>query len=487
MKVFLLNIPWIEDSNKYGVKAGARWASVRYKDRTIQYFPFPFSLAYTTTYLKQNGIEARLIDGIAQEITRKKMYDMVKEGKPDLIIIDTSTPSIYSDLEFAGIAHRQLKIPVALCGPHASALPEECIKKDGAHFVLLGEMELTALELANAIESGKLDYDRVEGLAFFNGYDIQINNKRPLLKDLDILPYPERHDIPIEKYTDPTCKKFPNICVISSRGCPYHCIYCLETSVFYGKTNYRMRNPVKVVDEIEYIVKEFKVEEVYFDDSSFTTNIKHARSISSEILDRGLKIYWSCMADARTDEETLLLMKKSGCRGLKFGVESADENILKNIKKPLDLETVIKFTETCRKLGLYTHATYMFGLPGENKETIKKTIDFAFKLRTSTAQFSLATPYPGTEFYSFLVENNYLKTRDFRQFEGGNSSVISYPSISYKEIEEAVRYTKKRKMIALLKDPIQLSKYIVKLSRMEGWNIVFDLLKKGKFVISGKQ
>ena len=483
MKIILLNLPWIENEDRYGVKSGARWASVRYRDRTLPYFPFPFSLAYTTSLLKTSGYDALLLDAIAEGKSRKWVYDFIKEQKPDLIILDTSTPSIYSDLEFSGIVKRMLNIPIALCGPHASALPNECIKQDGANFVLIGEMEHTALELVKAIEVKNRDYHLIDGLAYWDKRGIKVNKRRELISDLDSLPYPERESLRIERYTDPTCKRYPNISIISSRGCPHHCIYCLEPSVFYGKANYRVRKPSMVVDEIEYLIKQFHVREIYFDDSSFTTSIKHARDISQEIIDRGISVYWSCMADARTDKDTLLLMKKSGCHGVKFGVESADEEILKSIKKPLDLEQVKGFISLCNEIGLYTHATYMFGLPGETRQSIRKTIDFAFSLGTTTAQFSLATPYPRTEFYDYLKKNGFLLTSDYRNFEGGNSSVISYPNLDAKEIESAVLETRRRKMIALIKNPLLLVKYLNKLSKIEGWNIVSDIIQKGKFLL----
>jgi len=273
----------------------------------------------------------------------------------------------------------------------------------------------------------------------------------------------------MDRYTDPSCKKFPNTSLLTSRGCPFKCIFCLESSVFFHTPSFRRRDPEKVVDEIEFVLAEYGAKEIYFDDSSFTTDIAHARAVSEAIINRGVKITWSCMADARIDYDTLLLMKKSGCNGLKYGVETADPGLMKKINKKLDLDKVRAFADNCRKLGLHTHGTFMFGLPGETRESIQRTMDFAFSLHCTTAQFSVATPFPGTEFYNMAKREGWLITDDWSQFDGGESPVISYDQCTREDIIAGIEKAKKRKIVRLMTHPAVLTQYLWKLYKIEGF------------------
>ncbi len=494
MKTLLINSPWIQEEERYGVKAGARWASIRRKKETLMYYPFPFFMAYAAAYLKSKGHEARLKDSVAEGQTAEEALQSVEEYGPAICVIETSTPSIYHDLKFAEKVKQNSGIFVALCGPHASALPEEVLQNSYVDAVLYGEYDYTLEELVRKHQEtkGVPDLSSIQGLAWKDKADDDrtvVNPRRPLIKNLDTLPYPERDDVPLEKYTDPTCKRFPNVCIIGSRGCPNQCIFCLEPSVFYGpRPGLRLRKAELVVDEIEFIMQKYQVEEIYFDDASFSLNTDWSRRIAEEILKRKLDLYWSCMADSGIDLDTLQLMKKSGCRGVKFGVESADPEILKKAKKPLSLENVKKFVRDCKTAGIYTHGTFMFGLPGETRESIEQTIDFAFSLKLTTAQFSVATPFPGTQFYKMAKENGWLITDDWSKFEGAGSPVIEYPQCSKEDIIRGVSLSKKRKLLRVAYNPRIFVQYVKKIYDMEGVaGVLRNLWDKGSFIIrSGK-
>ena len=486
MKILLINSPWIREKDIYGVKAGARWPSIRPKKETLQYYPFPFFMAYATAVLKERGYDAKLKDAVADELNFEQALQYVYKYKPDICVVETATPSIKMDLEFARKVKEKTKAVIVLSGAHASALPYEVLDNDYTDFALIGEYDYTLPELIDFIES-KGDFHKVDGIAFKENNKIIVNKRRALIENLDELPYPERDDIPIEKYTDPTCKKYPNICIISSRGCPYNCIFCVEPSVYYGKPNYRVRSPENVVDEIEFVMKKYDMEEIYFDDASFTIDNRRVRAICEEILRRNLKVDWSCMADVKTDFETLKLMKKAGCYGVKFGVESAVPEILKLANKSINLSQVKEFVRNCKKLGIYTHGTFMFGLPGETKETILKTLEFAFSLKLTTAQFSVATPFPGTRFFEMAKENNWLITDDWSKFEGGGSPVISYPQCSPEDILYGIKVSKKKKLLRVATNPVVFAKYVRKIVKMEGINgLIRELWQKGSFVLFNK-
>jgi radical SAM superfamily enzyme YgiQ (UPF0313 family) len=484
MKVLLANIPWSTEQGKYGVRAGSRWAHMRREDvQTVNYYPFPFFLAYTTAVLKKNGVKAKLKDCIAEGVGEKEFNEYLRREKFDLVIIETSTISIYNDLRIAENIKKGSGITIVFCGTHTSALYNEVMKENEfIDFVMYGEYDYTALDLIKTLEK-KGDFSRVDGVVYREDDKIIVNKRRELIKDLDSLPFPERDGLPMDKYNEPFCKNIPNVQMVTSRGCPYSCIYCVEPSVYYGKPNFRPRSPEDVVGEIEFILRGYNPEEIYFDDSSFTIDQERVKKICDLMIKRGLKIKWSCMADTKVEYETLKKMKEAGCISVKFGVESADHGILKNIRKVFTPEDAKRMVRYCKKLGIFTHATYMFGLPGETKETIRKTIDFFVKLKTDTAQFSAATPYPGTDFYRMCEENKWLVTKDWTKYDGSECSVVSYPDCTKEIIEEAIVKAKKKLFIAVLKNPRVFKSYVIGSYRSEGLGGVFrNALRKAKFI-----
>ncbi|MEM5871811.1 MAG: radical SAM protein [Candidatus Aenigmatarchaeota archaeon] len=484
MKVLLANIPWSTQEGTYGVRAGSRWAHTRRKDvQTINYYPFPFFLAYTTSILKKEGIKAKLKDCIAEDLDENRFFKFVESEKFDVIIIETSTVSIKNDLIIAKKL-KEITPYIVFCGPHVSALHKEIMKEnDFIDIIMYGEYDYTALDLIKALESGK-DLKNVDGIVYRKKGKIIVNKRRELIKNLDELPYPERDDVPIYKYNEPFCKNIPNIQMITSRGCPYNCIYCLEPSVYYGRPNFRPRSPEKVVDEIEFLIKKYKPKEIYFDDSSFTIDQKRVKKICDLIITRGIEIKWSCMGDTKVSFETLKKMKEAGCIGIKFGVESADPQILKNIRKQFTPYDAMRMVKNCKKLGIFTHSTYMFGLPGETKESIEKTIKFFIKLKTDTAQFSIATPYPGTDFYRLCEEKGWLLTKDWSKYDGSSCSVVSYPQCTSEIIEKAIIKAKKRLFVSVLTNPRTLKSYVIASYKSQGLNgVLKNSINKLKFMV----
>jgi len=483
MRVLLVNSPWICDKSRYSVKAGARWPHIRDRKKTIPYFPYPFAMAYATSAVKKAGHEALLLDAIALGWSTSKTLSEIELFLPDIVVVETSTPSIFTDLEFARLLDKRVKAKIVFCGPHATALPREVLSGAPGIAVLRGEYDYTIVELINCLETGG-NLAEIQGLAWRDGDIIKTNQDRSLIQNLDELSYPERDSLPMEKYTDPACKKFPNVSIITSRGCPHQCVFCLESTVFYHSPSFRPRDPVKVVDEMEYVVKRFGAQEVYFDDSSFTSSPKHARSVAEEILRRGLNIPWSAMADARVDDDTLKLLYRSGCIGLKFGVETADSKRMSLINKNLDLDHVVKFVKTCQKLGIATHGTFMFGLPGDTKENLKQTLAYAKKLNCTTSQFSVATPFPGTPFYDQAVRENWLNTTDWSRWDGAGSPVLTYPECKPEDILCFLEKARKMKIKRLVTNPPVLAQYIWKLYKIKGfWGLFGELTAKTSYLL----
>lgn len=485
MKVLLANVPWITEKGTYGVRAGSRWAHTRREEvQTVSYYPFPFFLAYTTAILKKGDIKARIKDCIAEGVGKEEFISMIRKEGFDLLIMETSTVSIYNDLKMAESVKKETGVKVVLCGTHTSALHTEIMRgNEFIDFVMYGEYDYTALDLIKTLEKGG-DLGKVDGIVYRKGDKVKINKRRDLIKNMDDLPWPERDDLPMERYNEPFCKHIPNIQMVTSRGCPYNCIYCVEPSVYYGRPNFRPRSPENVVKEIEFVIEKYRPKEIYFDDASFTIDQERVKRICDLMMRRGVKIKWSCMADTKASYDTLKKMKEAGCISVKFGVESADLGILKNIRKVFTPDDAKRMVRDCKKLGISTHATYMFGLPGETSETIRKTIDFFVRLKTDTAQFSAATPYPGTDFYKMAEEEGWLVSDDWRSYDGSESSVISYPDCTKEMIEEAIVRAKKKLFMSVLKNPKTLKSYVVSSYRSDGLSgVLKNSMRKAKFML----
>lgn len=438
MKVLLANLPW-RKGGRWGVRAGSRWPHIK-TPLEKNYLPFPFFLAYAAALLKKEGIEVQLIDSLALELPEVDFRKLVDREKPDLLVAETSTPSLWSDLSLIKKLNRDL--PVALCGPEVSIRDPKFLERNGRiNYVFTGEYEYTLLELVRRIESRR-DLEGLRGLTYRNGDQYKINPPRPLLDNLDDLPWPLREGLPMEKYNDtPGGIPSPSAQMWSSRGCPYHCLFCMWPQLMYQSRRYRSRKVVKVVDEMEHLVKALGFQSVYFDDD--TTNIGSLRMIelAKEIKRRNLNVPWAMMARADIMDETVLeSLRGAGLEAIKYGVESGEQSLVDNILKGMDLrkaERMIRFTKS---IGIKTHLTFSFGLPGETKETIQKTIDYALNLDPDSLQFSINTAFPGTRYYDDLDGRGHIASRDFEDYDGNFRAMLRTEALSAKELAKAKRY-----------------------------------------------
>jgi radical SAM superfamily enzyme YgiQ (UPF0313 family) len=446
MKVLIANPPaYIRDSNRHFIQAGSRWSFSTQIPKNSEckdhYLPYPFFLGYSSALLKRDlDVKVNAIDACALDFDEKDFMSYVASYKPDILVMEVPTISFPLVMNIAKEIKDNLDCKIVIAGSHVTASVKETMKKYRfIDYCLLGEYEISLEELVkhSIDEHDNGDLKKVRGLAFRNQGEVHINQKRELLKDLDSLPFPDREDFPIEHYHDFEIAGKPCAQIITSRGCPASCIFCIERQVMYASPLYRRRDPAKVVDEIALVKERYKAKQVYFDDETMTVNRHHIASICNEIINRKLDIPWTCMGDITLAHETLKLMAKAGCVGVKFGVETVNTRTLADINKSfMNLDKVKQFVKWCKKLGLWTHATYMIGLPGDTRQDVSKTLDFAIRLDTDSAQFSIATPFPGTPFFEMAEENGWLATYDWTMYDGANHSVVSYPWLTKDEIEQ---------------------------------------------------
>ncbi len=448
MKIILANLPW-RSFLRTGVRAGSRWPHLKGPSEK-DYLPFPFFLAYAASLLRKYNFDVTLIDAIAEGFSYGQFLNLIKKAKPDLLVCETSTVTLEHDLQLLEKIGRN--VAIALCGPDINIRSPSFLKNyKFITYVFSGEYEFTLLDLALHL-SGDKNLGGVLGLIYRDLDGVKANPHRPLA-DLDQFPWPMREGLPMTNYNDtPGDMPLPSAQILASRGCPYCCKFCLWPQVMYQSNHYRARNITDVADEMEYLIRKMNFKSIYFDDDTFNCGKERMLRLCDEIKIRKLNVPWAIMARADLmDEEILEKMRDAGLFAVKYGVESASQELLNNVNKNMDLgktESMIKFT---KMLGIKTHLTFTFGLPGETKETIRKTMDFALRLDPTTIQFSIATPFPGTSFYKEMKESGNIVSENWIEYDGNHKSVIAYRDITKKELERAVRSAYKQWAIHCIK------------------------------------
>lgn len=431
MQVLLINPPF---KNELGKFSREQRSPAITKSGTFYY---PMWLAYTTGWLEKNDVDCFLIDATTPKYSYEQIIDMVKKDQPKMIVVDTSTPSIYNDVRF-GVDMKKLAPDtfVVLVGPHVSSMPKESLEINKAiDAVAVYEYEDTLLDLYNEINKESPNLSQVKGIAYRKENDIIINPLRPLETNLD--KYPFVSEI-YKKYLDYkdyfySHSRYPIITLITGRGCPYQCYYCVYPQTFGGH-KLRYRSVENVLDEIEYVLKEFPdVQEIMFEDDTLTVDQKRAQIFGKEIIKKKLKFVWSANSRADISYDTMKILHKAGARLFCVGIESGEQAILDSMKKNLKIDTIRNFFKAAKKSRIRIHGCFIMGNRGETKSTLETTLRFAKELNPDTAQFFPLMVYPGTEAYDWAKENNYLTETDFNKWltpSGLHNTMISTENLS---------------------------------------------------------
>jgi len=374
----------------------------------------PLNLAYLASYLREQKphIDIAVLDCEGLSLSYEQIEDKLRSIGPDIVAVTAATPAYAQVLEIARcVKGIDSGIRVIVGGPHPTALPEDTLTEGAIDVAVLGEGEITFCEIVDAIEKNR-DFGGIQGMAYRDDSgEIHRNPERRMIADLDLLPFPARELFPLEVYSPPPTKRVSSKKpgnMITSRGCPYACTYCMASAMWRRKV--RFRSVGNVVDEIEHCVKYFGIGELNFHDELFTVNEKRANEICREIQRRKLDIAWVCMV--RVDyisREVLKEMKRAGCRKIMFGFESGSQMILDKMKKKAVLEHAEQAVKAVKASGIKTAGNFMFGNIGETEETIRQSIELAKKLNTDTCAFFIASPYPGTEFYEIAKKEGYFR------------------------------------------------------------------------------
>jgi len=360
--------------------------------------------------LEKNGYLVKILDLPVSGFSENSLSTIIRQEKPDVVGVTAMTPTINSAV---GIVEKvkecDSNITVVLGGAHATILPEETLKSiPEIDVIVRGEGEQTTLELVKVLEKNPDSLNQVLGITCRERGSVRSNPLGPPVSDLDTLPFPAFHLLPIGKYRlhPPFGRQTPVMPIITSRGCPYRCVFC--SKAVFGK-KYRSNSPIYIVNEILFLMENFGVKEVKFYDDVFTLDRKRIVALCMQLKERGVDIPWSCETRVNlVDSELLKVMKDTGCYMIDYGVESGNQRVLDSLKKDITLEQTIKAFELTRKAGIEIVAYFMIGSPQETSETIQETVEFAKKLDPDFVQFSITTPYPATELYSLALEDGQV-------------------------------------------------------------------------------
>ncbi len=380
---------------------------------------YPMWLAYAAGLAEQHGHCIDLIDAPAEDLDCDAVYRRLATFAPRLVVVETSTPSIYHDVKFAAeLKNRQVDCFVMLVGTHVSALPEESLAlADSVDAVAIGEYDGTVAAVADCLAAGQ-PIEKVAGLCCRTAAGVVHTGPRPLLDDLDQLPMVSavyRRFLNINNYFNPNAL-FPMVTLTTSRGCPHRCIFCVYPQTMMGH-RLRLRSVASVVDEVEYVVRTFPAAKaIFFEDDTFPANKERCLAICAEIIARGITISWTANARVDVDQETLRMMKKAGCRCLCVGFESGNQDLLDAIKKRTTLEQAHRFMAAARQEGILVHGCFIVGLPGETRQSMEKTLAMAIALQPDAAQFYPVMVYPGTEAYRWYQQKGLITTFDFSKW-----------------------------------------------------------------------
>lgn len=434
MKILFLNPPFLKKFSRPQRSPAVTKSGTLY---------FPLWLASAASVVMEKGFEIDFIDAPADGLTIQDVEDRAIAFGPGLIVIDTSTPSINNDIGIAG----RLKdlMPGAFIiavGTHVSALPDDVMKMDARlDAVARFEYDFTILDLADTLRKSA-PLGSVKGICWRDNGNIAHNDRRPFIENLDELPFVSKvykRFLKIENYFNPNAL-FPMVTITTSRGCPFPCTFCVYPQTLMGR-GFRSRSVENVVDEMEYIIKNFPhAKSIFFEDDTLTVDKKRLKALSELIRKRGVRITWTANSRIGIDYETMKAIKEAGCRSLCVGFESGSQKILDSMKKKTKPEEMKAFMRDARKAGLLIHGCFMAGLPGETKETLKETLGLAKDLSPDTVQFYPVMVYPGTEAYDWYSQKGLIRSTDFSRWitqEGLHNTVIRTEDLS---AEDLVRF-----------------------------------------------
>ncbi len=378
----------------------------------------PLGIAYIGAVLENDGHEIRILDADTLRYSVEESVEYIVNEEPEIVGYSCLSPLAPIALRIAAGVKKHIDTVSVFGGVHPTTFPQMA-ENDYVDFLIVGEGEFAFSQLATAIAMKK-DWTNIPGLYFKKDGDINNTGPAERIMDLDSLPFPARHLLPMGeyRYSFPILPKEGTVyaSIQASRGCPYKCIFC--SSPAQWESLVRFRSPDSIVAELQHLKNDYGVNTFYIRDEVFTLNKKKVFRLCEEMVEADLGMSWFCYARAdHVTKELIEAMREAGCILVKVGVESGDDKILERIKKGEtrnDMREAFKILNSIP--GLYTHASFMIGHPWDTQESVRNTIEFAKELNADTTVFPISTPFPGTELWNIAKKENLLLTEDFQQY-----------------------------------------------------------------------
>jgi len=401
------------------------------KQEITPVFP-PIGLAYIAAVLKENDIPVDILEANAHDLNHEQIFDHIKKYSPDFVGITSTTSLIEEAHEIAKLCEKNIKVIIG--GVHASSMPQETLEKfERFDYLVRGEGEFAMLELVQ----GK-NLSNIQGLSYRKNREIIHNPERKLNENLDSLPFLSRELLPMDKYFSAGAKQTPSDYILSSRGCPYQCIFCADHLVHGRK--FRYRSPENIIKEVESLILR-GVRDFDFIDDNFTMIPERVEKFCDIMIRRELnkKISWRCSNGIRVDLITPALLKKmkeAGCYMVSLGIESGNEEILKKMKKNINLEKVRLAVKWCGEAGIETRGLFMFGNLGENRKSMEDSIKFAKSLDLDTATFHITIPFPNTDYWKIIKEEGKIYPKNYRDYIAYGNVIFQHGELDEKTLIE---------------------------------------------------
>ena len=451
----------------------------------------PVSLLYLGGMLEAKGVPVRIMDGQCDDLSEGALLRMIEEMKPICVGITMLTPTSFDAHKLIGIIKKHHpNLWVLAGGTHPTVLPEEVMEDTNIDVIAISESEHTMCEIYDVLVDGgdRKALKNIPGIWYRDGEEIVKTPDRPLFSDLDKLPLPMWHGVKMDLYHQVPDSSFarPMRVMMSSRGCPFKCIFCSARQVSGFK--YRAHSADRVLEEMEILVQKYNARQIIYLDDNFIISKKRVFEICEKILQKGLqkKVVWTAAGRADEVNEPLLkAMKDAGCKMISFGIESGSPRLLELMKKGEKKEHIEKAVAMANKVGLKTRGTLILGFPTETREESLETIDFAKKLGLHFAKFSLATPYPGTALYNIALERGLITSKDWSRFNS-QAGYSVYDPVFIPEGRTAAEMKELQKLAT--KEFYLRPKQIMELiTHIGGWSDVKLYLEVVKSIITARR
>lgn len=424
---------------------------------------FPLGIAYLAAAVEKTGkYEIRILDALIEGdvetgiplnggaqlrygLSDEDIAEAIRKHNPDVVGVSALFSALEYDMANVCTLAKKVnsRIVTVVGGAHPGANAREILERyPSVDFVCIGEGEESFVEFLDIIQNDE-NPSKLDGFGYRVNGKVEVNPKRKFIMDLDTIPFPARHLFNMPKYLEEasphaTFRQKPFTQMISSRGCPFKCSFCAIENHWGSKQ--RLRSAENVLEEIDQLVNEYGVREIHFEDDNFTFDHERAMKILNGMIQRGYHLSWnvpSGMAATTLSPELLEKMKESGCYSVSLAIESGNQRVVSKImRKPINLKTVPALVRKIREVGMDARGFFIVGFPGETKENIRETIDFARELELDWAYFFMFAPLPHTPIYKVCIEKGYLKQEDFDPVTSFYNAVLTTPEFSPEDVEQ---------------------------------------------------